>query len=198
MFMPSVDEIREVMCRKGYVFFDNGDYNLNLIGIRKEQRATNIFDDVLCIVYKVDGVWCVDHIPFTTDPGINPMERPPVQGRAVLKPGQYRGAWRLGWHKGKQEALVQIEPVVVYRDHNCDHVLDYDNPQTGLFGINIHWSSTTHTSTRVDNWSEGCQVGCGADNYKRFIDILKLSAYQYGYGTRFTYTLLEEPDFLGV
>lgn len=198
MFMPKFEDIYQVMLSKGYVFFENGDYNLNLIGVRKEQRATDSFDDVLLVAYKIDKMWTVDYFPFTTDPGIRPLENPPSYGRAILVPGQYRGAWQLGLHKGKQEALVQVKPVTVYRDRNCDNNLDYENPQTGLFGINIHWSSTTHTSVRVDNWSEGCQVGCGPENYRKFLELLNTAAYQYGYGPRFTYTLLEEKDFTGV
>lgn len=193
MFMPSLDDIRRVMARKGYAFFERGDYNVNVIGIRDSLTVTNKFDDTLILAYKVSGKWHVDYIPCTTDPGKGPMENPGVKGRAVLKPGQYRGAFSLGLHKGRQKALVQTGPVTVYRDKNGDRTLDYDNPDTGLFGINIHWSSTTHDSVQVDNWSEGCQVGTGAEDYNVFINLLTESASRYG--KTFTYTLLEECDF---
>lgn len=193
MFMPSLDDIRRVMARKGYAFFERGDYNVNVIGIRDSLTVTNKFDDTLILAYKVSGEWHVDYIPCTTDPGLGPMENPGVKGRAVLKPGQYRGAFSLGLHKGRQKALVQTGPVTVYRDKNGDRTLDYDNPDTGLFGINIHWSSTTHDSVQVDNWSEGCQVGTGAEDYNVFINLLTESASRYG--KTFTYTLLEECDF---
>lgn len=193
MFMPSLDDIRRVMARKGYAFFERGDYNVNIIGIRNSLTVTNKFDDTLILAYKVSGEWHVDYIPCTTDPGKGPMENPGVKGRAVLKPGQYRGAFSLGLHKGRQKALVQTGPVTVYRDKNGDRTLDYDNPDTGLFGINIHWSSTTHDSVQVDNWSEGCQVGTGAEDYNVFINLLTESASRYG--KTFTYTLLEACDF---
>ena len=193
MFMPSLDDIRRVMARKGYAFFERGDYNVNVIGIRGSLTVTNKFDDTLILAYKVSGEWHVDYIPCTTDPGKGPMENPGVKGRAVLKPGQYRGAFSLGLHKGRQKALVQTGPVTVYRDKNGDRTLDYDNPDTGLFGINIHWSSTTHDSVQVDKWSEGCQVGTGAEDYNVFINLLTESASRYG--KTFTYTLLEECDF---
>lgn len=193
MFMPSLDDIRRVMARKGYAFFERGDYNVNVIGIRDSLIVTNKFDDTLILAYKVSDEWHVDYIPCTTDSGKGPMENPGVKGRAVLKPGQYRGAFSLGLHKGRQKALVQTGPVTVYRDKNGDRTLDYDNPDTGLFGINIHWSSTTHDSVQVDNWSEGCQVGTGAEDYNVFINLLTESASRYG--KTFTYTLLEECDF---
>lgn len=193
MFMPSLDDIRRVMARKGYAFFERGDYNVNVIGIRDSLTVTNKFDDTLILAYKVSGEWHVDYIPCTTDPGKGPMENPGVKGCAVLKPGQYRGAYAIGLHKGKEEALVQRKPVTVYRDRNGDNHMDYDNPDTGLFGINIHWSSKTGTSVQVDNWSEGCQVGTGVDNRNLFLSILNKASTKYG--NSFTYTLLERQDF---
>lgn len=193
MFKPSFNSLKWVMDEKGYAFFENGDYNVNIIGVRKNTVVTNIFDDVVILVYKVNDKFVMHYYPFTTDPGRGPMQQPPVKGRAVLKPGQYRGAYQLGLHKGKEEALVQVKPVTVFRDRNGDMTMDYDNPDTGLFGINIHWSSKTRTSTQVDNWSEGCQVGTGVDERNAFLSIIKEAKVRYG--NSFTYTLLEERDW---
>ncbi|MBQ3569561.1 MAG: hypothetical protein IJA20_02685 [Methanocorpusculum sp.] len=193
MFKPSFESTKWVMDEKGYAFFENGDYNVNIIGVRKNTIVTNTFDDVLLMVYKVNGKFVVHYFPFTTDPGRGPMKAPPAKGRAVLKPGQYRGAYKLGLHRGKEEALVQVKPVTVFRDRNGDMTMDYNNPDTGLFGINIHWSSKTGTSKLVDNWSEGCQVGTGVEERNAFLSILRESKARYG--NSFTYTLLEERDW---
>lgn len=193
MFKPSFNSLKWVMDEKKYAFFEDGDYNVNIIGIRKNTIVTNIFDDVVILVYKKNGEFVMDHFPFTTDPGRGPMQAPPAKGRAVLKPGQYRGAYRLGLHRGKEEALVQVKPVTVFRDRNGDMKMDYENPDTGLFGINIHWSSKTRTSKQVDNWSEGCQVGTGVEERNAFLAVLRESAARYG--NSFTYTLLEERDW---
>lgn len=193
MFQPTIQSLKEVLSKKNYKFFTDGNFNVNLIGVRKNENITNTFDDVLIMVYKENGKFTVHYLPFTTDPGRGPMLNPLPKGRAVLKPGQYCGAYKLGLHKGKEEALVQSRPVTVYRDKNGDLKMDYMHEDTGLFGINIHWSSKTGTSVQVDNWSEGCQVGTGADNRKLFLDIVKKSAEIYG--NSFTYTLLEERDW---
>lgn len=191
----SLDDIFSVMRRKGYAVFTEGDYNTNVVGIRNSRQVTNKFDDTLCLLYKVDGEWVDDRFACTTDPGKGPMVSPPSYGRAVMVPGQYRGAYALGLHKGKEKALVQIKPVAVYRDKNMDLYMDYGNIQWGMFGINIHWSSKTHTSIQVDNWSEGCTVGAGAAEYKKFIEVLEKARSVYG--NFFTYTLLERSDFEG-
>ena len=192
MFDTDISNIIRVMKKKGYVVFDK-EWSMNVVGVRHGRTVTNRFDDALFLFYRADGWWHKYRFSCTTDPGLGPMENPIPKGRAVLAPGQYRGAYSLGLHKGRQKALVQTGPVTVYRDKNGDRTLDYDNPDTGLFGINIHWSSTTHDSVQVDNWSEGCQVGTGAEDYNVFINLLTESASRYG--KTFTYTLLEECDF---
>lgn len=190
-------QIEQVMRKKGYAFFDTGDFNLNIIGVRNGRLATNKFDDRLYILYMEGGVWKQYEAPFTTKPGKGPMLNPAnPKGVAILVPGQYRGAYKIGKHKGLHDALVQVRPVTVYRDLTRDMELSYVNPETGYFGINIHWSSTTHDSVQVDNWSEGCQVGTGAENYKQFIALLQKSCRLFG--DVFSYTLLEAEDFVGV
>lgn len=195
MFMPSIPEVEAIFKRKGYAFFTKGDYNVNIIGIRHSRSVTNKFDDTLLLAYRESGAWCAEYIPCTTDPGLGPMKNPLPKGRAVLVPGQYRGCFKLGKHKGRETALVQFKPVKVYRDKNRDDYMDYVNPEFGMFGINIHWSSQTQTSVQVDNWSEGCTVGTGPRNRETFLRIIKKAAALWG--DVFTYTLVERQDFTG-
>ena len=52
--------VKRAMDSKGYKYFENGDYNLNIIGIRNSDTAnmvTNKFDDTNTISYKIDGEW---------------------------------------------------------------------------------------------------------------------------------------------
>ena len=61
-----VERLRQVYQDKGYAFFSNGDYNLNIIGIRNQSGKADTFDDWLCLVYKIDGKWVVDTYAATT------------------------------------------------------------------------------------------------------------------------------------
>jgi hypothetical protein len=36
------------MKKKGYAFFENGQYNLNIIGVRSKKREAGSFDDFIC------------------------------------------------------------------------------------------------------------------------------------------------------
>ena len=186
----------EAMARKGYAYFRNGDYNLNIIGIRSDQgrKVTNKFDDFLLLLYYVGGVLNIKIYSITTEPGRYYMlNLGNVKGTAILVPNQYRGCWAIGKHNGKYDALVQVKPVSVYRDSNKDNLYDYKNIDKGLFGINMHRASQTVANTViVDNWSAGCQVFANNKEYAEFMTICNEQKKRYG--NSFTYTLLDEAD----
>ena len=52
-------DIPTIIKEKGYAFFSNGCYNLNIIGIRKNNnnKITNKYDDILCVMYKDHTGW---------------------------------------------------------------------------------------------------------------------------------------------
>lgn len=189
-------DFSKILVDKGYVYFTNGKYNLNIIGIRKAgTKVTNQFDDYIVVEYiDVYGIKTREIFPATTDPGLSNIKKPlSRKGCAILVPGQYRGCWTIGYHKGKYEALVQSKPVKVYRDGDLDNTYDF-NPKTieeGIYGINIHKAG--NNSTIVNGWSAGCQV---LANRRDFDELMKLAHRQYsnGYGKTFTYTLINEED----
>lgn len=190
--------IKEAMARKGYAYFDKGDYNLNIIGIRSDcgGKVTNKFDDYLLLMYYIGGNLTIKLYSITTEPGKYYMQSKlgNPQGTAILVPGQYRGCWAIGKHNGKYDALVQVKPVKVYRDKNKDSVYDLA-PSTidnGVFGINIHKSTSYGTSATIDNWSAGCQVFANAGDFADFMSICNKQKERYG--NTFTYTLLDEKD----
>ena len=181
----------------GRTWFDKRPYNLNIIGIRSKNKikCTNVFDDCIIIDYHNNTYHTRKVYPITTKPGLYYLNHPAnVYGTAILVPGQYIGAWELGKHKGKYEALVQKNPVKVYRDLNKDDYYDM-NPETidnGVFGINIHRSNEFVKSNLVDKWSAGCQVFASPKDYATFIGLCKKAAALYG--NRFTYTLIDETE----
>lgn len=195
---PTVDMLRKVCKEKGYAFFENGDYNLNIIGIRANPGTVNKFDDLITVSYKVDGKWQLKLYKGTTDPGLywlnNLMN---VNGTAILKEGQYRQSHHIGMHKDKYKALTQLNKLTVYRDRNLDdkHNMNENNLDTGIFGINIHRATNNKgmTSVQVDKWSAGCQVIASYDDFEEFMNLVEKSAAKYG--NKFTYTLLNEKDF---
>ena len=183
---------------KGYAYFTNGAYNINIIGVRASGAViTNSFDDILLIIYKTPtGTWNRQIYQITTDPGQFYMNKPcNSKGTAILVPGQYRGTYKIGLHRGKYKALCQNKSVKVYRDNNKDSVYDYDPNKLdeGMFGINLHKAGTL--SKRVDTWSAGCQVFASETEFRAFMNYCN-KQIKYGHGDTFTYTLLKEEDLI--
>lgn len=184
----------------GYTFFDKGNYNLNIIGIRKDDSCviTNKYDDILVVIYKNGNGWQRSIYSITTEPGDYYMRKHSgnPKGTAILVPGQYRGCWKIGKHNGKYDALIQCKPVKVYRDGNKDNIYDL-NPETideGLFGINIHRSNQGFTRDTIDMYSAGCQVFNDPNDFKKFMALCKKQRDIYG--NSFTYTLINEKDLV--
>lgn len=199
----TLDLIENTIKDKGYNWFEKGDYNLNIVGVRNSStgdEVTNKFDDKITLSYKVEGEWKFYSFDATTDPGKYWVEKiMRVEGVACLKPGQFK-SYKIDKHRGNYDALCQREgKVEVYRDNNKDGCYDLDdnNTQTGYFGINIHRATARagKKSTQVDKWSAGCQVIAANEDWEEFIfACYKAEAI---WGNKFTYTLINSDDIYG-
>ena len=187
-YTMKIEQLKATLAAKKYAFFEGGEYNLNIVGIRNSStgnKVTNAFDDKLVVAYQVAGAWVVKEYPITTDNG---------GGTARLVCNQYRGSHAIGLHQGKYEALKQCGPVTVYRDFTKDGIYQTDKTETGVFGINIHKAGVD--STRVDDWSHGCQVFKRVADFNEFMLLAKKAAALHG--NRFSYTLIESKDLVNL
>jgi hypothetical protein len=182
---------------KEYEIFetDSKPYNLNIIGIRNNNRVPNSFDDYIVLMWKYKGQWNFKKYEATTDPGLYYLNNPlSPQGTAILKEGQYFHCFCLGLHQGKYKALVQFMPVTVIRDFNKDNYLDFTSgkEETGLFGINIHRANFSGKTINVNQWSAGCQVFADSGQFNEFISLCEKS--QKYWGKTFNYTIIDNND----
>jgi hypothetical protein len=195
------EEIKCAVESKGYKWFESGNYNLNIVGVRNSEthgKVTNKFDDCITVSYNIDGEEKFHCFSATTDPGSH-WEKNLLNkdGVAILVPNQYRSSHEIRKHQGKYEALCQKKPVKVYRDNNKDGKYDMleENIHEGIFGINIHKAgSRINGSTQIDKWSAGCQVFSKESDFNQLMDL----AYKAKdlYGNSFTYTLIESKDLV--
>lgn len=192
--MPMRPLLLDYVASLGHAIFENGEYNLNIIGLRTPDSDANAFNDRICVVYKDEQGWVTRTWACTTDPGTYWREHPMnVDGTAILCEDQFRGSHKIGLHRGKYTALVQTGGRVrCYRDNNKDDILDMEPDSTteGYYGINIH-KAGAH-STEVNKWSAGCQVFANEADFNDFMAIVKKSAATYG--PQFTYTLVTAPS----
>jgi len=202
MLHPILDRMKVL----GHAVFTSGDYNLNIVGIRKKDGEVDVFDDQIHCLFKIKGEWHDRWWSATTDPGryylMSKSRQLNPAGTAILVPGQYRGCYRIARHgKARYEALCQRGAdsfVKVWRDNDQDGELDYgvgEESSAGL-GINLHAASTSpyrreQVRDAVGVWSAGCQVWKSTIGFRNFMSLCRLQRKERGWDT-FTYTLLDE------
>jgi hypothetical protein len=201
--------ILKAVDRLGHTVFDSEHiYNLNIVGIRSDNRdqSGDAFDDwITCTYREPGGAWVTDWWQATTDPGLQSLRHPEMynaEGTAIMVPGQYPAAYILGLHRGKYEALVQRGPgqVRYTRDANRDGILDLNQVESGHIGLNIHraGNDSAHISGVSNSgkpwaWSAGCQVFKRHVDFESFIHLCHLQTQTHpGWAKTFTYTLIED------
>lgn len=193
----TVDILRSLFKAKGYKFFEQGDYNLNLIGVRGD-NIPDRFNDEMLVLFKVKGEWVLFNFPITTYPGVYWLRSPMTkEGCAIMKEGQYSRAYQIGPHFNIT-ALVQTgNKVKVYRDNSKDSTITLieDSIIEGYFGINIHPVMDRDNNT-IGQDSAGCQVLKNFEDFSILMSLVKKASSLYG--NSFTYTLINKEELCKV
>ena len=193
------DQYNRVLSEKGFKFFENGDYNLNIIGVRNNSGDASRFDDFINVFYKVNGAWVCDSYPVTTEPGPSILKRPlksvAHKGTAILVPGQYTSTYKIDWHGNRDRGHMALcqrgGQDSVWRDNNRDSKPDYHGPEdVGWYGINIHKHRGSDARVNTGGVSAGCQVFQSSRDFAEFMETCDEAKDKWG--NSFTYTLLEE------
>ena len=162
---------------RGYVVFRGDHYDLNLVIIR---RATD--PDDLAAIYRVSGAWHAEWFRCQSMPTPQYLMEPlNDEGCAILAPGQHRGAWAVGWHKGRPALSQTGAPVLVYRDDDRDELPEITGePVRGYFGINVH---------DPIGYSAGC-VTADTSTITRLIELVNEQS-RAGFGDSVSLTILD-------
>ncbi len=190
--LPVIQSLITLLRTKGWKVYTR-PFEINMLGMRSPNLRSNVFDDFLFVFWRDDaGSWRFRKYPCTTDPGTFWLKNPLApKGTAFLKEGQYEGAYQLGLHQGKYQALVQAKPVSIVRGLERANGIDWNGGQVskGVFGINIHKAQRSGNAYLVDKHSAGCQVIQSPDDYGELMELAKIHAARYG--NRFTYALID-------
>jgi hypothetical protein len=114
----------------------------------------------------------------TTEPGKyytqNPMNPKGAANIALDTP--FVNCWTWGIHgtgRFKHPALIQVNPITVYRDKNKDSFRTGDRRETGLFGINQHGIyGYSQTQYNIGRSSAGCMVRLDYAEHLEFLRII--------------------------
>ncbi len=190
----SFEKIRKTVIEKGFPFYESGDFNVNLIGIRSADNESNSFNDAFCVLFYQNSQPVLHVFNATTDPGLYYLKHPMhKKGCAIIAAGHYPALWKVGTHRGTYRALVQRQPVTFYRDNDRDKLLDLRGQEYyARIGLNCHRASGRFMSTDVDKWSAGCQVLADPTQFALMLQLCEISAKRFG--NSFSYTLLNEGD----
>lgn len=187
-----LSKIKAIATRKKYTIYTE-PYRLNIFGLRGKSTVPNKFDDEIHVFYYDEKKECKYFLfKATTDPGTFWLNNPSSKkGTAILVEGQYKDAYSIGLHKGKDKALVQIKPVTVIRDNSKNGKLNFKSQikEKGNFGINIHHAKKSGKTYTIDKYSAGCQVFQDAESFNLFLKMC--DKHKSLYGNKFTYTLLD-------
>jgi len=196
---PSIkfNSVLRAMESKGYRVFGSGDYNLNVVGVRRTRIQVDAFNDVLVVFYPLNGQWMYSKYQITTMPGYTFLADRLLNraGTAILVPGQYRSKYCVRLHDNRYQALCQKRDVhvKVWRDDTLDGVPNPDKSRThNAKGINIHRANPDGCTVSVGSSSAGCQVFRCAAQFDSFMTIVRRA--RDAYENSFTYTLLDEAD----
>lgn len=181
--------IIEEALKNGFKVFLSKDMDLNIIGARNPEPRPDEFDDLLHVVYKLDGKYIETIFPATLDAGKHWMENPSrSDGTAVLiHPYQYRSAFTFGMHKGQYDCLVQRKEIPVWREKDLDLEIDEHNPSTA-WAIQIHRAASHERSSQVGRYSAGCLVI--QTGFSEFMDLCRQQKTFTG-SSIFSLTILE-------
>ncbi|MEH1800145.1 MAG: peptidoglycan-binding domain-containing protein [Nostoc sp.] len=177
--------IIKYMQSKGYrIATEANKYNIVYVeGLDPDGKlnndAPNCFNDLRMILEIIDGKPIIrGKWEGTTEPGTYYTENTMSSsggGAARIAFGQYK-SWQVGTHYGggsePHEALVQVQPITVYRDKNKDYIRSGDKTETGIFEIDQHWGFD-YPRNDISYASAGCLVGRTRVGHREFMQILK-------------------------
>ena len=140
----------------------------------------NEWNDLRLLVTKEGDAWKIVHLAIaTTEPGDFYTKSPTnMQGAARIAFGYHPPAWKMGFHKGTQPALVQAGNVMIHRDKNRDGLRGRNEPPflSVPIGLNHHTTSQRFNGEQIGKYSAGCLVGKNYAQHLEFLSLLKQEA----------------------
>lgn len=191
--MTEYNRIKEAVLRKEYIFFEEGNYNLNIIWERTKDHITNEFDDYCHILYLLNGEEKYLRIKGTTKPGILTGTKSEGHQRHILCPSQYKSSWV--YEKSARRNYPFLSQVKLLK---CFKVNEDNTIDNSIIINDTAMCTQTHLMSQIDksgfkvnNWSVEC-MGAEYPEYKQLIDLIELSIPIWG--NKFTQTILRSPD----
>jgi hypothetical protein len=204
--MLTYQNLKNIVEKKGYEFFDNGAYNLNCVWERTDDIFTNMFSDLLHIAYKdnigAEQYVCLKATTKASLYGKGSVTQPLPGGTAVICPGQYPSAWMFSEGNGTNVApwglpyFAQMRSINYWRDANKDNIIDKTLLEKNeIYDTNWHVMAEplSYNLPGCLPWSEGCMGISQVDMLTVLAPLCRLAIPIWG--KEFTGTIMESNDF---
>jgi hypothetical protein len=191
----------------------DGEFEVNIVGIRSFSQQPNSFDDFLCVFYvdpngteTIDGKkWTYRAWVVTTEPGSTALGSNTNLGSAIVAEGQYIQGWANGRHRATEplnnySVIRNDYNILIYRDSNNDKWAQKDTKflYVDTPGTNIHSSGPNDKNGKeVNGWSAGCQVFKNPKDFVEFVYITYFIAQNEKRGTDTTTLRLDSKGGCG-
>jgi len=198
--MVTIQGLKDTIKSLNYKWFEDQP---NMIAIRTKLQVPDVFNDVLCVVYKKNGVETLYTATITTEPGVTYQKKLlNEKGCWVMMPAQMINAYKSGFHQGKPDhrCLRSVGKIFGLREDDKDGILLNDKNAVASWvdgttvGANIHGASKkTDLTTVVGAFSAGCQVH---NRWSKKEDMMNIvDSYKNVNNGLITYTLINESDY---
>lgn len=196
----TIEGLKETILSKGYKWFTDQP---NIIGIRTKEQIPDVFNDYLCVVFKLEDADYMQIYMYTSEPGVVYQKKLlNSKGCWVMMPAQMLNAYKLGYHQGKSDhkCLRSVGKIFGLREDDKDGIVLNDKDATPfwvdghLVGANIHGANKKLITKTVGPWSAGCQVIASWENKEDLMAICE--EYKDVNNGLVTYTLINENDYI--
>jgi hypothetical protein len=196
--MITIDSLKKTIQSLNYIWFEDKP---NIIAIRTKLQVPDVFNDILCIVYKKNNIEYLYTTTITTEPGVYYQKKLlNPKGCWVMMPAQMIDAYAPGFHQNKTDhrCLRSLGKIYGLREDDKDGIIGNDKDAVATWvegstvGANIHGAKKLQDLTEiVGQNSAGCQVHSRWSKKEEMMDIVEKL---YPNLKRVTYTLIKEED----
>ena len=152
-----------------------------ILGVQSEEDTFNEFDDKFYLFLGDKFILVTTGTTNAGTTGLMNYTKYNSKGCVVIKTDEwYYDLWSYGLHRGKMEALRQINPVKHYRDGNKNTRVEETGPlYNSIIYANFHTASYSQRTGLIGwligGWSVACQV---VNNASHYYDIIRRTKRQ--------------------
>jgi len=163
-FMPSFKEIPK-------------DYWI--LGVQSSEDTFDDFDDKFYLFKGEEFIMVTDGTTNAGKEGLMNYTKYNKDGVAVIKTNEwFYNLWSFGLHKGKMQALRQVNNIKYFRDADKDHKAEQSGiMHTGIIYANFHTVSyekkVGYVGKVIGGWSVACQVINSVEDYYKIIELTR-------------------------